>query len=271
MSIVLTIKKQKYISFLEKLIKTKALVSDITKAYFTYKKFCYDNNLKDDLNFASLVGDTTILSFNDANTYIDDSIVANAISHFYESSFLYEDEIEMVLKWVVQNARTELYASGNYNFASYMHSCAYFAQALSALPFINSGIPITINDARIFNNDFSFHPFITVILPTKIDGVIILKQYLIDLTYRQFFSLAQANDGTFYENQPLLRDRVGPSAGYYVSKSLAGRSFAIDLVKNGYIELTAENAKIYGSGFECETLNKSNYGDLYKIMSRDGN
>lgn len=257
MGVLSNIKKQQYIKILEKLVKSKVSLKDIEEAYIAYKKFCYDNNLKDNYPIKNLIGEKTIIEITQDHTFIDDDKVALAVSHLREAlknnDGISMEEAEMILRWSVENTYHAIFESTSTNSISVLHTYDSFAQSISALPFIDAGVPITINDTASFSSNPP-HSFITVKMPIQSDSGVQIKQFLIDVTYIAYFLLSNASFASFYEKY-----KSGPLAGFYMCQTEEGIEFATELLKNGYIELTPERARLYCTAFECEKLSISNW------------
>ncbi len=112
--------------------------------------------------------------------------------------------------------------------------------------------------------------FGTVTFPYQDNERVIDKTYLIDSTYRQFFSTMRCNEGRYYTEEENTNLKVAPDPGYFVTD----KNFAKSLMKDGYIELTKENAKKYGEAFykasislkELDKLNAKDNNDYYSLI-----
>lgn len=72
------------------------------------------------------------------------------------------------------------------------------------------------------------------------------QTYLIDTTYRQFFSTVRANPGRYNTTDEILKIPTAPDPGYFVKDE----PFARVLLEKGYVPLTKETAKSYGKAFD---------------------
>ncbi|MDE6292702.1 MAG: hypothetical protein K2L98_03385 [Bacilli bacterium] len=86
------------------------------------------------------------------------------------------------------------------------------------------------------------------------------KQYIVDLTYSQFFLLRYNNFDRL--GIPLLG---GCAAGLYMSLTDEQREFAERLMRDGYVEATEENIKLYYDGFAMSFRNGLYYENMKKI------
>ena len=82
------------------------------------------------------------------------------------------------------------------------------------------------------------------------------KKYIVDLTYRQFFlkdksSLERIGVCTLFNTMP----------GKFMTLDDSRKKTALELLKNGYIEMTDENVKNYFDGFALSYRNATYYED----------
>ena len=127
------------------------------------------------------------------------------------------------------------------------------------MPLENLGLEVTKNSATTcFNYPFN-HVFGTVTFPYQDDGRVVDKTYLIDSTYRQFFSTIRCNEGRYYIEEENTNLKVAPDPGYFVTDI----NFAKTLMKDGYIELNSENAKKYGEPFYKAGISLKNIKSLH--------
>jgi len=240
-----------------------------------YYKHCYENNIKDTINIFELGPSSYIIPSTPEIYNLNTDEVSAAFQQLKDVNLKFQqgimdgislEEAELILKWIIQNTRTSL-ARNEKDFSSAsLTGCCGFAQSMTLLPLIEVGSFVTINNVDKFPNAPYRHAFGTVQLPIKEEGKIYYKQYLLDASYRQFFTTAECNPGRYY----LKNYNGGPAAGYYVCQTEAGRKFASELLTKGYIELTEENAKIYGNGFDCESLNISNLDRQNELLQTSG-
>ena len=93
------------------------------------------------------------------------------------------------------------------------------------------------------------HSYGTVILPIRVGNEIVKKRYIIDCTYRQFFTVARSVVSLYLENQR-------PDPGFFVKLSGPEETaFAKRLLQDGFIEATSENLKHYHMPFFLGGLN----------------
>lgn len=87
------------------------------------------------------------------------------------------------------------------------------------------------------------------------------KQYIVDLTYSQFFQLRNNNFNRL--GIPVLG---GCGPGIYMSLTEDRRKFAEKLMRDGYFEATEENIKLYFDGFAMSYRNGLYYEDMDNLV-----
>ena len=180
---------------------------------------------------------------------IDNKKLEIALNHYNEiknngfKEGLTEEEIKILLDYSVENARKSFENLGINVKTNSLNGLCELGQALTIMPLENLGIEVTKNSATAcFNYPFN-HVFGTVTFPCQDNGRVINKTYLIDSTYRQFFSTMRCNEGRYYTEEENTNLKVAPDPGYFITDI----DFAKTIMKDGYIELTKDNAKKYGS------------------------
>lgn len=170
-----------------------------------------------------------------------------------------EQEAEEILKWTVQNARNELSKDGDLQEESLLGCCG-FGQAVTTQTLRNMGLnPNVCNVNPTIEKNAGRHAFVTVNIPIKTAEKIEEKMYLVDTTFRQFFLRDEVTNssGKFIKDKE-FGNKVAPIAGYWLLKMQGGKEFAEELLSKGYIELTEENAKLYGDSFILEGKERKN-------------
>ena len=210
---------------------------------------------------------------------IDDKKLQKALNHYNEiknngfKEGLTDEEIKTLLDYSVENARKSFENLGINVKTNSLNGLCELGQALTIMPLENLGLEVTKNSASLcFNYPFN-HVFGTVTFPYQDNGRVIDKTYLIDSTYRQFFSTMRCNEGRYYTEEENTNLKVAPDPGYFITDI----DFAKTLMKDGYIELTKENAKKYGEAFykasiplkELEKLDTKDNKDYYSLILLD--
>lgn len=230
--------------------KHQLLASLWTKYYKLSEKL----NIKlDEAYNLYLIGenDSYIIYQEPERKQIDKEKLQQTLRHYEEiKNNNYDDglnieEITILLDYSVENARRTFESFGLNVKTNSLNGLCELGQALSIMPLENLGLEVTKNTAAAsFNYPFN-HAFGTVTFPFKDHEQIVNKTYLIDVTYRQFFSTVRCNEGRYYKEEENTNLKVAPDPGYFITDI----DFAKTLMKDGYIELTEENAKKYGEAF----------------------
>jgi len=173
---------------------------------------------------------------------------------------LREEEADKLLEWVIQNTRQQLNDDGNISKNSLLGYCG-IAQSIIVATLKGMALRPNISNVNptITRKGYR-HAFVTVAIPVKRDSNIKNKLYLIDATYRQFFLRDEVT--TFhgeYIKDKKYGNKVAPLAGYWAIKMPNGIKFSEELLSKGFIELTEENAKIYGDSFVLEIKKRADY------------
>ena len=177
-----------------------------------------------------------------------------ALNNYKNNNYLTHKEVKLILDSVINFTWSMLERLAVNLDNSSLNGYCELAQALSLLPLESINLKVTKNRAnKCFNYPFN-HNFGTVTFNEKIDGKIEEKTYLIDPTYRQFFTSIRCNEGRYYTEEENTGKKTAPDPGYFVKD----KSFAKELISNGYIELTKINAYKYGSSFYLSGLLKDN-------------
>lgn len=199
---------------------------------------------------------------------IDNKKLEIALNHYNEiknngfKEGLTEEEIKILLDYSAENARKSFENLGINVKTNSLNGLCELGQALTIMPLENLGIEVTKNSATAcFNYPFN-HVFGTVTFPYQDNGRVIDKTYLIDSTYRQFFSTMRCNEGRYYTEEENTNLKVAPDPGYFITDI----DFAKTLMKDGYIELTKDNAKKYGEAFYKASIPLK---ELYKLDTKD--
>ena len=184
-------------------------------------------------------------------------IVLNHYNEIKNNEFkegLTSEEIKVLLDYSIENARKAFDSLGINVKTNSLNGFCELGQALTIMPLENLGLEVTKNSATAcFNYPFN-HVFGTVTFPYQDNEKVIDKTYLIDSTYRQFFSTVRCNEGRYYTEEENTNLKVAPDPGYFITDI----AFAKTLMKDGYIELTKENAKKYGEAFYKASITLKN-------------
>lgn len=125
--------------------------------------------------------------------------------------------------------------------------------------------PMTEEDIQRINNGFFStnvrHSVATVKLPIQHNGVTTMQTYLLDPTFRQFCLKENCSEEIYWDSLKNSKGQVAPHPAYFLTEEYLtkqGKSkhkidqsnyIAQVLINRGYMELSEENAKIYGDAF----------------------
>ena len=227
--------------------KHKFLANLWTKYYKLSNKLNIE--LDEEYNVTLLLEQSSfIVKQNSIKKEIDYELLDKSIQKIKNNEAIKENEAINILNWTIENTKDNLstilkYLGKNVESDSLASFCEV-AQATTLIPLEKIGIKITKNNATAsFNYPYN-HAFGTASFNIIENNKIIKKIYLIDATYRQFFTTTKCNEGMYYK-----KDSIAPDPGYF-----ANEEFAKILLMDGYIELNQETARLYGEPFYKSSL-----------------
>ena len=199
----------------------------------------------------------------------------NLLSEINVTEGLTMEQALELLKWTVNNTRDNLMIEGKNRTGVaedvYGNSCldgaCGFSQFSTLYPLQELGLEVTINN--IGDMCGVRHAYGTVVIPINIEGKITKKRFLLDCTYRQFFTLPFNVVARYLSGSP--------SAGFFVTQNDEQIEFAKELLKNGFVEASLENMKKYiRPFFYSSTLvdniydmeQKFNEIDIFEILEK---
>lgn len=175
------------------------------------------------------------------------------------------DEANIFLSWIVNRTWNNLSYFGIDMSRNSLNGFCEFAQLSSLYTLEKMGLNVTKNTAEDSFGYLFHHAFGTVEIPIEKNGVVSNQLFLIDPTYKQFFTAVRCNHGRFYAKEENTGMIVAPDPGYFM-KSDKEKEVSEQIIKNGYILLTEEVANIYGSGFKKASISLENF-DMHDIIS----
>lgn len=159
------------------------------------------------------------------------------------------EEVKIILDCIIYKVRRNYVTLGVDIFNNSLNGYSDLGQSLSIGAFEELGLKVTKNSAsKCFDYPFN-HSFGTVTFPVSIGDNVEEKTFLIDTTYRRFFTSMRCNEGMYYKNDDVVNS---PDPGYFVKDI----NFVKDLMRDGYVILNDYNAKCYGEPFYLSSLNK---------------
>lgn len=280
-------KRQKYLNMMYKVLEIpngKEKLERFMKLYISYSKFCYKHELPTfDIELSSKSATLFIIESRPLEYVIDEDkkqealyrlkkVLANRKNGIPDGISI--EDANLILEADVQNARIGLSNPSIDKidiFEASLGGACGISQAATVFPLLELGVQVTVNNVGSLPDCNDKHAFATCTLPIKDCNQIYEKQFLIDVTYRQFFLAIECNKGRFFEGDRRFKDKKSPNAGYYVCKTSEGISFAKELLTKGYVELTEKNARIYGNGFSMQSIYLSTSPNAQKrIISHTG-
>lgn len=141
------------------------------------------------------------------------------------------------------------------------------AQFLSMRYLENLGLKVWKNS--VFNTFKSFkhqynlnHAFGMVEFVVLENNHLEKRRYLIDPTYKQFFSTLRTNDGVYFKNDNGFK--CIPDPGYFMDNE-DEQMFSRSLIKNGFVIANDKNIKYYADGFLKASVPLENLDDIMEI------
>lgn len=253
--------------------KKHQVLSDLWTKYY---KLSEKTGIKLDFAYQLyLIGESESYIINEepARFVINKDELNNAINHLEEGNGLTLEEIKTLLQASVLNARNNFANLGIDIKTNSLNGFCELGQALTLMPLEDLGLKVTKNSAKeSFAYPFN-HAFGTVTFPYQGANGVEEKTYLIDSTYRQFFTTNRCNEGRYHQEEENTGLKVAPDPGYFVEDE----TFARNLMRNGYVPLTKENATKYGEAFykasipleKCGKLNNSNIDYYLNIINNN--
>lgn len=168
----------------------------------------------------------------------DNNDFINAISLYKTNKYISIDDAIIILDMIVQHVR-KIFSSFGIDIKNHtLDGYCELSQILTIYPLEKLGLKVTKNTAKKCFDYPLNHAFGTVTFNIMKNGIISEKTFLIDATYRQFFTSEKCNRGMYYLNKI-------PDVGYFVKD----KNFAANLIRDGYFILNDETAKKYGEPF----------------------
>lgn len=166
----------------------------------------------------------------------------NILNTINISEGLTEEQAQELLYWTVNNTRDNINIGKNitgipgdvYDNYNVMGYCG-FSQFSSLYPLEHLGFEVTVNNIGEIKG--GRHAYGTVVIPIKENNQIVNKRFLIDCTYRQFFTLPFNSFSRYISSTP--------DVAFYIKQDPKMIEFAKQLLKNGFIEATPENLENY--------------------------
>lgn len=234
---------------------------EVVKLWNEFYSLCNKKNIYlDEVEDLRMMFENECYSINQEPKYVgfNKNEVNDSFSHLNEVLFnnknglvdgIYLDEANILLDYVVFKVREIFGRLGVDIKSNSLNGYCELGQSLSIRFFDELGLKVTKNSASDLMNYDINHCFGTVTFPIKNNDVVVEKTFLIDTTYRQFFTSIRCNEGMYLNNSS---DVNRPDPGYFVKD----QEFAKKLMRDGYILLDETTAKLYGEPFYLASLDK---------------
>lgn len=226
----------------------------LSKLWTSYYKMANKLNIESEEAYnLYLIGENEsyIIDQKPVRKNIDNALLEKSVAHVKEivsekkKEGLEKEEVSVLLDWAVEHTRNCFEILGLDIKNASLNGFCELGQALSIMPFEKLGLTVTKNKAKdAFDYPFN-HAFGTVTFPLKENEKITNVTYLIDTTYRQFFTSVRCNEGRYYTKEENLNIDTAPDPGYFIED----KQFAKELLGKGYIILNEDTARIYGEAF----------------------
>ena len=187
---------------------------------------------------------------------VDLDIINDIESKCFNGDSLSQSEIEYYLNYVVYQIRNVLLLKKQKDFSHYNYNfMCDTAQSIIARYFEKLNITYRpVETQQAITSNILGHSFLTA--DFNVDGEV--KSYIIDPTYNQFFDVNRCSENNFkVVNGVVVKT---PDLGYFALKENENNQNVIkSLIRCGYMELTEDNAKIYGDLFYKTKAGNINY------------
>ena len=180
---------------------------------------------------------------------------------------LEENEAKKLIEWVVQRDRLVFKETEHTDLEndSMAGGCG-FSQEIVTVLLDNMGLKSRIlNVSTVTDMKYlASHAFTTLEIPIKDSkGDVKNENYLIDATYRQMFLRDKISVSNRFVKDKRFGNKASPIAGYWCINMPGGKEFANTLLRDGFIQLNPQTAKIYGDSFILERLKDDEYKKIY--------
>lgn len=195
---------------------------------------------------------------------VDLDIIKDIEVKCFNFESLSQSEIDYYLNYIVYQTRVLLSSKKGKDINDYKFNfMCDTAQSIIARYFEKLNISYKpVETRRLITSDILGHSFL--IADFNVDGE--LKSYIIDPTYNQFFDVDRCSENNFKVINGVVVKT--PDLGYFALKESENNQNVIkNLIRCGYMELTEENAKIYGDLFYKTKTGNINYFNSKLEMS----
>lgn len=197
---------------------------------------------------------------------VDLDIIADIEEKCRKRESLSQSEIDYYLNYVIYQTRVLLSSKKNKDINDYKFNfMCDTAQSIIARYFDHLNISYKpVETGKAISDNILGHSFLMAYF--DVDGEV--KSYIIDPTFNQFFDIDKCMESNFKVVNGIVVKT--PDLGYFALKADENSQNVIkNLIRCGYMELTRENAKIYGDLFYKTETGSINY--FNSSLEMDGN
>jgi len=200
----------------------------------------------------------------DARPYNEDinlSDIAALEQFFKRSGYLPEKYVEMFLNYVIYQARRKVITPPDSPLnASFSGTCSSTAAIINDL-MGRMGFKVDVFNVGDVLNTEKIHQLTIVHVPVLIDDEVVVKDYLMDPTFRQYCTKEPNRFERYFEEPRQAVAMSTPFPGYFFNLTKEGKKFANHLITYGYFETTDDNLKQYFDPFRLYITPKEEYDD----------
>ncbi len=198
----------------------------------------------------------------DAKPYNEDinlSDIAALEGFFKKEGYVPFKYIDLLLNYVIYQARIMVVRPPDSPInSSFKAKCSPTASIIKEL-MGKMGFKVdTFNIGEVVNTG-SIHRVSVVHIPTIVNGEKVVRDYLMDPTFRQFTIKEENRFERYFEEARGNVRMATPHPGYFFGLTKEGVRFANNLIKYGYFLVTDDSLKMYFDPFKLYVTPKEEY------------
>ncbi len=195
------------------------------------------------------------------NKDINISDIAALEGFFKKNGYIPQQYINLLLNYVIYYARKKVVRPPDSPInSSFKTKCSPAAEIIDEL-MSRMGFKVDQFNIGTVMNTEGIHQLSMVHIPTMIDDEIVVKDYIMDPTFRQF-CIKEENRFERYFEEPRYGVRMSsPHPGYFFNLTKEGKLFANNLITYGYFKVDEDSLKQYFDPFKLYLTPKEEYVD----------
>jgi len=195
------------------------------------------------------------------NKDINISDIAALEGFFKKNGYIPEQHINLLLNYVVYYARKKVVKVPDSPInSSFKSLCSPAAEIIDEL-MSRMGFKVDqFNVGKALNTE-KIHQLSMVHIPTLVNGEIVVKDYILDPTFRQFCTKEENRFERYFEEPRYAVRMSTPFPGYFYNLTKEGRLFANNLITYGYFPVNVDTLKQYFDPFKLYITPKEEYID----------